>query len=75
MKSLWRIDSEYENLEFVEGVDDKAPLGVWLYPLLGDGCYAYFETKEEASEKLIEVLENKVWELYSKIEGLKEDQK
>lgn len=71
MKKLYRADSYYKTVKYVE-VDDDAPVGFELEPLFGDGAYIYFETHSEATFWLVKEIQAEIDAL---VEKLKEFQK
>lgn len=69
MKKLYRADSYYKTVEYVE-VDDDAPVGFELPPLFGDGVYVYCETEKEAKDWLFKEILTEIQELLKKLKEL-----
>lgn len=69
MKKLYRADSYYKTVEYVE-VDDDASVGFALLPLFGDGVYIYYETEKEAKDWLCKEIQTEVDSLLERLEEL-----
>lgn len=67
-KSYWRVDAEYETVEYVENVSDKAPVSVWIQTI--GKPYAYVETEQEAKQILKNTLLAEINRLNKRVEEL-----
>ena len=69
---LWRVDDELLTVNPVifESFLDAPPTNNWFPAMVGDGCYAYFETEAEAVGILKEEIKSKIENLQEKLESL-----
>lgn len=70
---MWRADTYFRRVEAAE-VDESAPVGKWLLPMMGDGLYAYFKDEKQAKDALIVCLLEEIDEIQTTIDKLSKEE-
>ena len=68
----FRYDEFYDEIEEAD-VSEDAPIGKWLRSMIGEGCYIYLPTLEQANGMRLAILKGKMSELANKITLLEKE--